>query len=108
MAPGFKKFVIKPAVVGDLTWVKAHHDSPYGRIASAWERSGKRLMLDVTIPPNTMATIHVPTRDPGRLREGGKSAMKVRGLKFLGTEQGAAIFEAGSGRYRFSSAFPAH
>ena len=25
---GFGKIIIRPAVVGDLTWVKAHHDSP--------------------------------------------------------------------------------
>ncbi len=32
-APGFKNVIIRPAVVGDITWVKAHHDGPYGRIA---------------------------------------------------------------------------
>jgi len=102
-APGFKKFLIKPAIVGDLTWVKAHHDSPYGRIVSAWEISGNRLTLDVTVPPNTTAAIHVPTSDPATVREGGKMAMNVRGLKFLRLENGSAVFEAGSGQYRFSS-----
>jgi alpha-L-rhamnosidase len=33
-APGFKKILIKPAIVGELTRVKAHYDSPYGRIVS--------------------------------------------------------------------------
>jgi len=30
--------IIKPAVVGDITWVKVHHDSPYGRIAVDWKK----------------------------------------------------------------------
>lgn len=102
-APGFKRFVIQPAVVGNLTWVKAHHDSPYGRIVSAWATSGNRLTLEVTVPPNTSATIHVPTSDPATVSEGGKVAMNVRGLKFLRSENGSAVFEAGSGQYRFSS-----
>jgi hypothetical protein len=102
-APGFKKFIISPAMVGDLTWVKAHHDSPYGRIESSWNKSGNRLTLDVAVPPNTTATIHVPTGDPATVREGGKSTMKVHGLKFLGMEQRAAMFGAGSGRYQFTS-----
>ena len=102
-APGFKRFVIQPAVVGNLTWVKAHHDSPYGRIVSAWETSGNRLALEVTVPPNTSATIHVPTSDAATVSEGGKLAMNVRGLKFLRSENGSAVFEAGSGQYRFSS-----
>ena len=36
--------IIKPAVVGDITWVKAHHDGPYGRIASHWEKNAKTLL----------------------------------------------------------------
>jgi alpha-L-rhamnosidase len=59
-APGFKKIIIKPAIVGDLTWVKAHHDSPYGRIVSHWKREGRQLTMDLTIPANTTATVFVP------------------------------------------------
>jgi alpha-L-rhamnosidase len=58
--PGFKKILIKPSPVGDLTWVKAHHDSPYGRIESNWKREGERFVLDVMIPPNTTAEVVLP------------------------------------------------
>ena len=58
--PGFKKILIEPAVVGDITWVKAHHDSPYGRIAVNWTREAGKLVLDVEIPANTTATVKVP------------------------------------------------
>lgn len=47
--PGFKRFVIDPSVVGDLTFVEAWHDSMYGRIESGWKRDGERLTLDVTV-----------------------------------------------------------
>ncbi|RYG39660.1 hypothetical protein EON81_00220 [bacterium] len=57
---GFKRFSIRPHVLGDLTWAKAHFDSPYGRIESAWKRDGKRFTLDVTVPANTTATVVVP------------------------------------------------
>jgi alpha-L-rhamnosidase len=75
--PGFKKIIIEPAVVGDITWVKAHHDSPYGRIAVNWTREAGKLVLDVEVPPNTTATVHVPgggTRQagPGKHRFEGK------------------------------------
>ncbi len=59
-APGWKKFIIKPAVVGDLTWVKAHYDSPYGRIVSHWKRSGRNVTMDITVPANSSATIITP------------------------------------------------
>jgi alpha-L-rhamnosidase len=35
--PGFKKIIIKPAVVGDLTWVKCSYDSIHGTIVSNWK-----------------------------------------------------------------------
>ena len=69
-APGFKKILIKPAVVGDVTWVKAHFDSPYGRILSHWRRDGRNLIMDVSIPANTTATICVPGEPPRQVPPG--------------------------------------
>jgi alpha-L-rhamnosidase len=58
--PGFKKIIIEPAIVGDITWVKAHHDSPYGPISVNWTREGGKLVLDVETPPNSSAAVIVP------------------------------------------------
>ncbi|WP_415909556.1 family 78 glycoside hydrolase catalytic domain [Oleiharenicola sp. Vm1] len=58
--PGFQKIVIRPAIVGDLTWVKASYQSPRGPIAVAWKRDGRAVTLDVTVPVNATATVHVP------------------------------------------------
>jgi hypothetical protein len=59
-APGWKKFIIKPAMVGDLTWVKAHYDSPYGRIASHWRKENGQFILNATVPANSTATVVLP------------------------------------------------
>jgi alpha-L-rhamnosidase len=64
--PGFQKFFIKPQVVGDLTWVKSHHDSPYGRIKSSWKIKEGKFKLDVTIPVNSTATVFLPGESKGR------------------------------------------
>jgi alpha-L-rhamnosidase len=64
-APGFKKILIQPAMVGNLTWVKAHFDSPYGRVVSDWKIEGTQLTMDVTIPANTTATVVVPGKNGG-------------------------------------------
>jgi len=103
--PGFKKIIIKPAVVGDLTWVKCSYDSIHGRIVSNWKREGDRLTMDVTIPVNTTATVYVPAKDEGSVTESGLPAAKANGVKFLRMENGAAILEVGAGTYRFGSAF---
>jgi alpha-L-rhamnosidase len=87
---GFKKFIIKPSVVGDLTWVKAHHDTMYGRIESSWRRVGNKLTMTVTVPPNTSAAIFVPGSG---VMEGGKSVKVSR----------SGAVEVGSGTYVFTS-----
>ena len=110
---GFKKIIVKPAIVGDLTWVNCHHDSPYGRIVSNWKREGDKLTMEVTIPANTTATVYVPVavkpgedgtvKETATVTEGGNAIDKVKGVKFLGMENNAAVHAVGSGTYRFQS-----
>ena len=49
--PGFGRVIIEPAVVGDITWAKAHHDGPYGRIASGVAEGRRELHPPGTGPP---------------------------------------------------------
>jgi alpha-L-rhamnosidase len=105
-APGFKQIIIKPAVVTGLTWVQAHHDSPYGRIVSNWKLETGYLKLDVTIPINTTATVWVPAKDAAGVTESGKPATQAKGVKFLRMENNAAVYGISSGTYRFQSTLP--
>lgn len=104
--PGFKHIIIQPTLAGDLTWVNAHFDSPFGRIASHWKKDGNLLMLEITIPANTTATVHVPTQDAASVRESGKPAAQANCVKFLRMEHSAAVYAVGSGTYRFQSTLP--
>ena len=56
-APGFKHFYIQPSFVDGLDWVKAWHDSPYGRIISELYKNGNDISLRVSVPVNTTATV---------------------------------------------------
>ena len=106
LAPGFRKIIMKPAIVGNLTWVNAHHDCPYGRIVSNWKRESDKLEMEVAIPANTTATVYVPAKEAAGVTESGKPTEKAEGVRFLRMERGAALYEVGSGRYRFKSALP--
>jgi alpha-L-rhamnosidase len=101
--PGFKKIIIKPAVVGDLTWVKCSYDSIHGKIVSNWKRDGDKLAMEVTIPINTTATVYVPAKDAAGVTESGKPAAQEAGVKFLRMENGTSVYEVGSGCYQFVS-----
>jgi alpha-L-rhamnosidase len=102
--PGFQSFIIRPGVLpGRLDWVKARYESPYGPIASQWKIAGGKLYLAVEIPPNTTARLLLPAKDPGSIRESGRPVAGSPGVKPLGTQDGRAAFQLGSGRYEFES-----
>ena len=101
--PGYKRILIQPVLSRSLDWTKTSYDSIYGRISTAWALKGMNLTLDVTIPPNTTATIHIPYSEPSRITESGKPVTKAEGLKFKGMDKGSAVFEAGSGQYHFEA-----
>jgi alpha-L-rhamnosidase len=101
--PGFKHFTLRPGVVKSVEWVKCGYQSPYGRIGSNWKREGGKLTMDVTIPANTTATVHVPAKDATAVTEGGNTIDKVKGVKFLRMEDAAAVYAVDSGTYRFRS-----
>jgi alpha-L-rhamnosidase len=106
-APGYKRFIIKPGVLTDqrLEWVKASLESPYGEIRSDWKVSEGTIQLRVSVPPNSTATLYLPTSNPKSIREGNVSAAKVRGVKRLRDEEGRCVLEIQPGRYDFEAAF---
>ncbi len=104
--PGFQHIIVKPQPVGDLAYVKASYKSMHGLIVSNWKREGDNLAMDVTIPINTTATVHVPANAAAGVTESGTSAPNADGVKFLRRENGAAVYAVGSGTYRFHSTFP--
>ena len=104
--PGFKKIIIKPAIVGDLTWVKCGYDSVHGKIVSNWKKDGGKLTMEVTIPANTCATVYVPAKNAAGVTEFGKPAAQAAGVKFLRMENNAAVYAVGSGSYQFQTTLP--
>ncbi len=60
-APGFKHIILKPNFVEGLNQFEASHQSPYGKIVSRWEQSGKQVKYEVIVPPNSSATVYFPT-----------------------------------------------
>lgn len=102
-SPGFKKIIIKPALVGDVTWVKAGYHSIRGLIASNWRRQGNTLNLEVRIPANTTATVYLPVRPGAEVTENGAPVRRARDIKLLRSEKNCAVYSVGSGSYSFQS-----
>jgi alpha-L-rhamnosidase len=58
--PGMKHFYIRPAIIEDLTFANVDFQSPYGKIASHWERTKNGIKMRIEVPCNTSATLVIP------------------------------------------------
>ncbi|MDR2513228.1 MAG: glycoside hydrolase family 78 protein [Puniceicoccales bacterium] len=98
--PGFKHFFIQPGATQQVEWVKASHTSTRGNIAVQWKNDPQTTIftLEATIPPNTTATVFIPTKDATSITESGTKPISLKP-----TKNGATI-EIGSGHYTFKAA----
>ena len=101
--PGFKNIMMKPMPVGDLTSIKASHESPYGHIESDWHTDGKTFSWHITVPPNSTATVFVPASSANSVIESSHPAANSPGINFLRDEPGRAVYQLDSGTYDFQS-----
>ena len=60
LEPGFRRVEVHPHPGGGLTYARASHTSPYGRIASSWWLKGGNFELEVEIPGGVSADIILP------------------------------------------------
>ena len=92
--PGYRHFFLRPVPGGGLNRVDESYRSPYGLIRNHWERSGGHLVLRVTVPANSTATVYVPAA--------ARAAVSAPpDARFTGMSGGAAVFAIGSGSYTF-------
>ena len=96
--PGFKHTLFRPNPVADLTWAKAHHQSPHGLIECSWEVKADSFVLQVTVPANCRGTISLPPGFHHDLRLNGKEPDSID-RETQGTEI-RHVLRVGSGMHR--------
>ncbi len=100
-SPGYKEILIQPHLTSKLDYSKASFESPYGTIASGWERKEGIILVTVTIPANTKATIVLPVVDAASVTGNGKTLKENPDFSSIRTSDNNVILESGSGQYRF-------
>ncbi len=93
-SPGYKKFVVKPAVVGDLTSARFAYQSIHGAIVSDWRIENGIFKLSVTVPPGTSATVIVPGEGPVRTRARRAPSPRTAVNRSFEVAAGTHVFEA--------------
>jgi len=97
----FDKIRIRPRIGGGLTHAGATHECIRGTIRSDWKLDGDQLTLEVDIPGNATAEIHLPTTDEASVLEGDSQITSV-----ATDEPGYRKVEVGAGKYVFRCRLP--
>ena len=62
-APGYRRIAIEPHPGGGLMSARARHRTPYGMAGCSWQIEDGAITVEVEIPPNTSASVHLPGQD---------------------------------------------
>jgi alpha-L-rhamnosidase len=101
-APGYKHILIQPRPGGGFTDVRASHETPYGKVASAWTRKDGTFELNVEVPANTRATVRLPKAQLAGVTESGQPLAGANGTSGSRQDGDAVVVDVGSGAYRFA------
>jgi hypothetical protein len=104
--PGFQHFLIRPALVGDLTHVNGARETLYGRIESNWKREGDQVTYTITIPPNTTANVMLTADDSATVMLEGKPLAENPLASDVRKEGKRVAATLGSGTYTLTAPAP--
>jgi alpha-L-rhamnosidase len=98
--PGFKNIILRPGIVKSVDWVNCSYSSSYGEIVSNWKIEANEFKWEVTIPPNSTATVYIHGNN---ITESGSPIEDAVGVDFVKNEIGASVYKLESGNYYFTS-----
>jgi alpha-L-rhamnosidase len=108
MTPGFREIRIKPYVLGGLKHASASFRTVRGTVSASWERMDNSIVLEVTIPVNSIAKVSIPKVGLRNVtvEEGGNAIWKdgsyidgVAGISSGSESADYVEFDVGSGSY---------
>lgn len=99
--PGYRRIAIAPRIGPGLEWAGATLASPHGTVACRWAQRHGRLLVDITIPPNTQADVALPVDTIEAISESGAALAHADGITNAAAQDGQVHFEAAAGQYRF-------
>jgi alpha-L-rhamnosidase len=102
-APGFEVIRIRPLLDPRIRKGGGDYDSIMGRISTDWAQLSRGgFTLEVSVPANAIARIHLPATKGSRIREGRKDLAGRGDLQLLNYSDREAVIQVGSGKYHFA------
>ena len=103
--PGWASFDVAPPPAA-LQWARGTLPTPRGTVELSWRRpsAGSNVFsLDLNVPPNSTATVHLPATNGSAIRESNSAITSASGVRMTEFGGGRAVLDVGSGSYHFQS-----
>jgi len=100
---GYRDIIIKPAISREIDFINASTKTINGKITSNWKIKGKHFYMDINIPANTHATIHIPTTKASKIKLNGDKLNKTNLHKLISSNENETIIKVGSGHYKIKA-----
>lgn len=97
----WKEISIHPQIVNSVSHASTSFISPYGKITCDWRINGNVYSLEVNIPANSCAVIHLPTTATDKITDFGMPLSASESIREIRTEGDETTIHAGSGHYYF-------
>lgn len=96
--PGYKHIILQPKVGGKISYANGDFETPYGIVASGWEKTATGYVYRVTVPANTTASLTLQAESIADVKvvKGKEGIGPFRSLK------GKVMAELVAGSYEFS------
>jgi len=107
---GWKRFRVKPYIVGDLRYVSSSVTTVNGKVEVSWERTDNAFKLIVSVPKACEAEVHLPilwerysvNKNGKEIFKEGKQVGKETDVKFVQQKGDRLVFDVNSGNYEFT------
>lgn len=95
LTPGYASAQIRPQPPEDLEWARGAVQTPFGLLASGWQRGAQGYRLEVEVPAGIDAEVWLPLAEADAAPAGAEA---------LGERDGYAVYRVGAGRFVFGNA----
>ncbi len=99
--PAYRHIIFHPQPVKDLSFVKYHNNTSYGKAGIAWENKNNIFSMEVIVPVGCYATVYVPVKNNQNVFESNKNVINSNFIIAAGEKDGYKIFKVDSGKYKF-------
>ncbi len=102
LEPGYRRIMLHPRPISELSFVSAWQKTPYGKVRCEWRISGEEHTVRCSVPAGTTAVLVLDDAQLSALTLNGRKPSAEMGVINMNQSGSDVVLELGSGKYVFA------